>query len=177
VPPHGQGTSHRGPAPIVGTVSATAATSAIWATPAIPATSNLGAPAVASVPAGPDGLFARADLARSAGRPEVAIGYLRDIVDRYPRDPHAPVAAFTIGRLLLESLKKPRQAAIAFAQARTLANGGPLGEDALAREVEALHTAGDASAAREQAELYVRLFPRGPRVNTVTRFGGLRSVP
>ncbi len=128
-------------------------------------------------PSGPEALFQRADRARTEGRSDAAIVNLREIVERYPGDPHAPVAAFTMGRLLLETQGKSRQAAQAFGQARALAHGGPLVEDALAREVEALHMTGDSSAARQRAELYVQLFPSGPRLRTVMRFGGLRADP
>jgi len=125
----------------------------------------------------PETLFARADRARGEGKPEAALVPLREIVSRYPRDPHASAAAFTVGRLLLESLGRPREAALAFAQARALAKDGPLGEDALAREVEAWHAAGDGAAARQRADLYRQLFPAGPRSSTVARFGGSKAVP
>lgn len=129
----------------------------------------------------PEVLFARADRARADGRPEAALGPLRQIVSLYPRDPHAPAAAFTAGRLLLESLGRPQEAALAFAQARSLAQGkdgsSAIGEDALAREVEALHAAGDSTAARQRADLYRQLFPSGPRLSTVSRFGGSKAVP
>ena len=105
------------------------------------------------------------------------MAHLREIVERYPRDPHAPMAAFTEGRLLLEALGRPRQAAAAFERARALANGGPLAEDALARQVEALHAAGDTVAAHDQALRYRELYPHGPRLSTVTRFGGLQAAP
>jgi TolA-binding protein len=130
-----------------------------------------------AAPATPAVLFALADRARAAGRPDAAVVHLREIVDRYPRDPHAPMAAFTEGRLLLEALAHPRQAAAAFERARALANGGPLAEDALAREVEALHAAGDTVAAHDRAVRYRELYPRGPRLGTVTRFGGLQAAP
>ena len=135
------------------------------------------APAHNAAAATPEALFALADRARATGRPEAAVVRLREIVDRFPRDPHAPMAAFTEGRLCLEALGRPRQAAAAFERARTLARGGPLAEDALARQVEALHAAGDASAAREQALRYRELYPHGHRLSTVTRFGGLQAVP
>jgi transmembrane sensor len=128
--------------------------------------------------AGPDALFARADQARAAGNAEAALAALRELVDRYPRDPRAAAAAFTIGRLLLESSGQPRAAAAAFAEARELAGGaGPLAEDALAREVEALHAAGDAPAARARAELYRSSFPHGLRWKMVARYGGLQAEP
>jgi TolA-binding protein len=136
------------------------------------------APRQAAAAADPDALFARADRARAAGNADEAIAALRELVERHPRDPHAAAAAFTIGRLLLESSRRPRQAAAAFAEARALAGGaGPLAEDALAREVEALHAAGDAPAARARAELYRSSFPHGLRWKMVARYGGLQAEP
>ena len=124
---------------------------------------------------GPDALFAQADRARKAGKPEVAIAHLRTVIDRFPADPHAHVAAFTIGRLLLESLGQPRQAAASFEQSRMLAKGAPVAEDALAREVEAWAAAGDRAQARRRAELYRQLYPKGSRLTAVLRVGGLDS--
>jgi transmembrane sensor len=127
---------------------------------------------------GPDVLFAHADRARKAGKPEAAVAHLRTLIDRFPADPHTPVAAFTIGRLLLESLGQPRQAAASFEQARVAANGAPVAEDALAREVEAWAAAGERAQARRRAELYRQLYPNGSRLNAVLRVGGLeKSTP
>jgi transmembrane sensor len=127
---------------------------------------------------GPDVLFAHADRARKAGKPEAAIAHLRTLIDRFPADPHTPVAAFTIGRLLLESLGQPRQAAASFEQARVAANGAPVAEDALAREVEAWAAAGEPALARRRAELYRQLYPNGSRLGAVLRVGGLeKSTP
>jgi transmembrane sensor len=127
---------------------------------------------------GPDALFTRADAARAEGKPELAVMLLRDLRDRFPRDPHAAAAAFTTGRLLLDSLGRPREAAVAFADARALdTSGGTLAEDALAREVEALHAAGDHRAARARAEQYRSLYPHGLRLRMVERHGGLQAGP
>ncbi|HEY5447533.1 MAG TPA: FecR domain-containing protein [Polyangia bacterium] len=127
---------------------------------------------------GPDVLFAHADRARKAGKPELAIAQLRTVIDRFPGDPHAQAAAFTIGRLLLESLHQPRQAAASFEQARVLAKGAPLAEDALAREVDAWAAAGEPTLARRRAELYRKQYPNGSRLAAVLRVGGLeKSAP
>ena len=149
------------------------------------------APAAARVPAAPaattrrrapdarpDVLFAHADHARKAGRPDLAVAHLRTLIERFPADPHAAVAAFTIGRLLLESLGQPRQAAASFERARVLANGAPVAEDALAREVEAWASAGEPALAHRRAELYRQLYPNGSRLGAVMRVGGLdKSAP
>jgi hypothetical protein len=123
-------------------------------------------------------LFASADKARKEGRPEQALGFLRAITDRHPTDPRAPLAAFTRGRVLLESLNRPREAAQAFAQARALSGRrSALAEDSLAREVEAYAAAGESSLARDRAELYRRNYPKGLRLHQVIRSGGLQDAP
>jgi hypothetical protein len=125
-----------------------------------------------------EALFAEADAARAAGRHGEALAKLELLLQRYPRDPRAALAAFTRGRLLLENLRKPAQAARAFAQAR--GSTGPtsaLAEDALAREVEALRAAGNLTLSRERAELYTRLYPAGLRLRQVRAAGGLPTEP
>jgi transmembrane sensor len=132
---------------------------------------------VASAPElGAEELFAAADRARAAGRVNEALSHLSAITSRHPTDPRAPLAAFTRGRLLLESLGRPAAAAAAFAQARALASrGSALFEDALAREVDAYRAAGNAVLARERAELYRRLYPQGLRLRQVLRSGGIKE--
>lgn len=87
------------------------------------------------------------------------------MLDTIARDPSAgrdrPLAAFTRGRIQLDRLAQPREAAAAFAQAITLGLREPLLEDARARRVEALAHASDASGAREAAADYARLYPSG----------------
>jgi len=134
--------------------------------------------ATREAPSSAEALFASADKARKEGRPEQALGYLRAITDRHSGDPRAPLAAFTRGRVLLESLGRPREAAQAFAQARALSGKrSALAEDALAREVEAYAAAGENGMARDRAELYRRNYPKGLRLQQVIRSGGLRDDP
>jgi hypothetical protein len=71
----------------------------------------------------------------------------------------------------LDELGRPGEAAAAFARAR--AAGGPLAEDALAREVEAASRAGDTTRSRELAREYQTLYPKGRRTKAVSKFGGL----
>jgi transmembrane sensor len=127
---------------------------------------------------GAEALFASADKARKEGRPDQAIGFLKAITERHPGDPRAPLAAFTRGRVLLESLGRPREAAQAFAQARNLSGKrSALAEDALAREVEAYAAAGESGLAHDRAELYRRNYPKGLRLHQVIRSGGLQDAP
>ena len=116
-------------------------------------------------------LLLAADAARLSGHPAEAVPYLERVLRGHARDPRAGLASFTLGRVLLDELGRPREAVDAFALARS--SGGPLAEDALAREVEALSRAGDVTRSRELALLYRRLYPNGRRAKAVSRFGGL----
>ncbi len=118
-------------------------------------------------------LLLAADVARLSHHPEKAVDPLTRIVQRHGQDPRASLAAFTLGRVLLDELGGPRQAASAFAQARQLAPGGTLAQDALAREVEAWSRAGEQNRALSMAEEYVKLYPNGRRIRAVRRFGNL----
>jgi len=121
----------------------------------------------------PEDLLLEADVARLGGRPDRAVAPLQRVIADHPFDPRAPLAAFTLGRTLLEQLGRPREAARAFATARRLDRGGTLTQDALAREVESWSGAGEAEQAHERALEYVRLYPQGRRLAAVRRLGGL----
>lgn len=120
-------------------------------------------------------LLLAGDVARLSGHADAALAPLGRAVELHPEDPRAPLAAFTLGRVHLEDLGAPRAAAQAFARARELAPGGPLAEDALAREVEAWSRAGESETARARARLYLERYPHGRRVHAVRRFGGVEA--
>ena len=121
----------------------------------------------------PGDLLLAADVARLGGHPDRAIAPLQRVVEKHSRDSRAPLAAFTLGRTLLDQLGRPREAAAAFATARRLEPRGAMAQDALAREVESWSRAGEASLARERAEEYVSIYPKGRRLGAVRRLGGL----
>ncbi len=116
-------------------------------------------------------LLLAADAARLGGYPAEAVPYLERVLRAHSSDPRSSLAAFTLGRVLLDELGRPREAADAFARARKA--GGPLAEDALAREVEAASRAGDSTRSRELAREYQKLYPKGRRAKAVSKFGGL----
>jgi len=132
------------------------------------------APAISDEPAE---LLLAADVKRLSHHPREAVAPLRKLVANHGGDPRAPLAAFTLGRVLLEELGQPREAAEAFARASALAPTGVLAEDARAREVEAWSRAGDGTRARLGAEEYVRRYPDGRKLRSVRRFGGLDGAP
>lgn len=124
------------------------------------------------VPNDPKELLLASDVARLSGHPEQARAWLNQLLERFPHDARAPLAAFTLGRVLLDELGWPKDAALAFARARGLDPSGPLAEDALAREVEAWARAGDADKARLGADRYLETYPNGQRTLSVRRYGG-----
>jgi transmembrane sensor len=123
----------------------------------------------------PEALMDAADAARSSGRPDAAVMCLRKVLRDHSESPLAPLAAFTLGRVLLEKLGQPLSAADAFAMARALAPDGSLAQDALAREVEAWSKAGRLQEAYKRACLYVVTYPSGRRLHAVQVYGGLRA--
>src|SRR5262249_40185775 len=104
----------------------------------------------------PDELLMAADVARLSHHAADAVEPLGRLVRDHAHDPRAPLGAFTLGRVLLEELGRPRAAAAAFLDVARLAPDGPLVPDALAREVEAWSRAGEVDRARARAEEYLR---------------------
>jgi transmembrane sensor len=109
-------------------------------------------------------LMLAADVARLSGHPEQAVQPLRSLCDWHATDRRAPVAAFTLGRVLVDDLGRPVEAAAAFQKARFLWPAGPLAEDALAREADAWQRAGRTERARQIAGQYFDRYPQGRHV-------------
>ncbi len=116
----------------------------------------------------PQDLMLQADVARLSGHPEQAVLPLRKVVSQFKGDHRAPVAAFTLGRVL-DQLGRPAEAAQAFKTARITWPGGPLAVDALAREAEARQRAGQSSAAAALAKLYLEQYPKGRHAGKLRR--------
>ncbi len=121
----------------------------------------------------PGDLLFAADVARLSGHAALAVPRLERVLRAHASDSRAPLAAFTLGRTLLDSLGRPREAADAFARARRLSPGGALAQDALAREVESWSRAGEPGVARQRALEYLDKYPGGRREKAVRYHGGL----
>jgi transmembrane sensor len=117
-------------------------------------------------------LLAAVDASRSRGEPGRAAELLRQILRDFPDDPRAPLAAFTLGRVLLNELGRPREAAVAFHQVRKLAPASQFAEDALAREVEAWDRASERERARALAAEYLERYPAGRHARRVKALVG-----
>lgn len=114
-------------------------------------------------------LMLAADAARLSSHPQQALVYLRRVTAEHRGDSRAPLAAFTLGRLLLSQLGRPAEAADAFALSRRLRPGGSLAEDALAREAEARAASGGAASAAALAKQYLQRYPSGTHAPTMQR--------
>ena len=121
----------------------------------------------------PAELLLLADVARFSGHPSDAVPPLQRLLRAFPSDPRSPLGSFTLGRIWLDDLGQPRQAAASFHHVGELDPEGPLTQDALGREVEAWSRAGEQSLARSRAEEYVRRYPSGRRLRSVKRYGAL----
>lgn len=118
-------------------------------------------------------LLAESDAARTRGEPARGAELLRRILREHPNDARVPLAAFTLGRLLLNELGKPREAATTFHDLRVRAPRGEFAEDALAREVEAWKLAAEPARAQRAAETYLERYPAGRHVRRVKALAGL----
>ena len=116
---------------------------------------------------GVNDLFALADVARLSGHPADAVVPLERILTDFADDARAPLAAFALGRLELDSLGQAQAAASAFRKAMALGIPSGLREDVRARLVEAYARSGDAEAARRAADAYLAEFPRGRHVQAI----------
>ncbi len=118
----------------------------------------------------PAELLLASDVARLSGHPADAVPLLERVLQDHVSDARAPLAAFTLGRVLLDELHRPGEAARAFASAEQLSPDGPLAEDALGREVEAWAKAGNRIEAHARAESYLARYPNGRREALVRKF-------
>jgi transmembrane sensor len=117
----------------------------------------------------PEELMLAADVARLSGNAAQAVPHLQAVVQRFPSNPRAPVAAFTLGRVYLDNLNEPAQAAAAFRRTRSSWPRGPLAQDAWAREVAAWRRAGHTDEAARTARQYLERHPQGPHAETMKR--------
>ncbi len=85
----------------------------------------------------------------------------QQLIERFPNDSRAALAAMTLGRIFLDDLHKPEAAAQAFARVEKLSGHNNLAEDALARRAEAYKQAGRPDQSRAAATLYLERYARG----------------
>jgi transmembrane sensor len=123
-------------------------------------------PAVSPTPSSPNGgptfsdLLAKADDARATGRQDDAAKALQTLLATYPRDPRAPNALFTLGKVE-RARQHQRASAEAFDRCWRSAPNGPLAQDATAEAATSWANAGSLDAAKADARRYLDLWPDG----------------
>jgi transmembrane sensor len=115
-----------------------------------------------------DDLLLQADAKRRSGDLAGAEAILRRILALHAREPRAALAAFTLGKLLFDA--SPAHAAQAFEQCLALSPPDALGEDALARLIEADARSGASARARAAADEYRRRYPHGRWLDAVKQW-------
>jgi transmembrane sensor len=115
-----------------------------------------------------------ADEQRRHGDISGAIQTLRAVAGQAQGGSERSIAAFTLGKLLLDATGQPAEAARAFRACLKLSPPASVAEAALARLVEAEARLGNSSAARALALDYERRYPSGRRLMDVQRWGRLR---
>jgi len=99
------------------------------------------------------------DIARAkGGDPSAALLALTRVVERFPGDPYAEIAAFTLGGMY-EKMGQSDQAQKYFERARSLK--GVLAEDALCKQIRAEHRAGRKDEAARMGTEYSNKYPDG----------------
>jgi TolA-binding protein len=114
--------------------------------------------------AAPEQLMILHDIARATGDRAQALRALQRVVERFPDDPNAPIAAWSLGNLL-EASGDRAGAAQAYSRYRSLSPQGDFAEDALARQVQVAVEQGDLPQARRLAAQYEQDFPNGRHID------------
>jgi transmembrane sensor len=164
------------PRAVAGMMAPSATSSATPRLEPSPAGGSREAPArVAEPPRSPPAdLLQSADEQRRRGDVRGAIQTLRTAVARGAEQPRRAIAAFTLGKLLLDAAGQPAEAEAAFRTCLRLSPPSSVAEDALARLVQAQVRAGKADAARNTARQYEQRYPGGRRLADVQRWANTR---
>ncbi|MFK7999263.1 MAG: tol-pal system YbgF family protein [Polyangiales bacterium] len=122
-------------------------------------------------------LLGYADAARREGRHAQAVRWLARASSEHPEAPRAALAAFTQGRIELESLDRPAPAARSFARSLRIGLPRPLRETAQALRVVSLGQAGDPAAPAASARFLARYPQSQYRQEVIDATGAGESTP
>jgi transmembrane sensor len=117
-----------------------------------------------------DALLARATEQRRSGDSRGAEASLRQALAEHIAEPQAALAAFSLGKLLLDSQGRPADAARAFTRCLALSPPKSLAEDAWFRLAEANARSGNLSGAAAAAREYRARYPAGRHARDVARW-------
>jgi hypothetical protein len=114
-------------------------------------------------------LMLLSDVASATGQRQRSISALRRVVQDFPADPVAPLAAWSLGKQL-EKVGDKLGALKAFADYRALSPEGDFAEDALVRQIKDAAERGDRALLGTLATQYQHDFPSGRRASDVARW-------
>jgi hypothetical protein len=101
------------------------------------------------------------DLARKGGERGAAIAALSRVVESFPSDANASVAAFLLGKMY-EQAGQTALAQTYFDKSRSLQPEGALAEDALCKKIQAENRASHKDEAARLGKEYLGKYPNGP---------------
>ena len=113
-----------------------------------------------------DELMVLVDVARATGNRGRAIQALRRVTESFVSDPNAPIAAMTLGRMLMQAGDR-KGASEAFSLYRRLSPEGDFAEDALASDIQAAVEEGNWERAQTLAKQYETDFPDGRHLEQI----------
>jgi TolA-binding protein len=116
--------------------------------------------AIASAKSATD-LMLLSELARKSGERGAAISALTRVVDGFPSDPNAQVAAYTLGNMYQEA-GQTQLAQTYFDKSRSLSPEGALAEGALCKKIQAEHRNSHKDEASRLGKEYLGKYPNGP---------------
>jgi TolA-binding protein len=114
-------------------------------------------------------LFERAHVARRAGQLREAADLYGEMVERFPRDKRAALAAFELGRIRMDVLNDPRGAVQALERSLVLDARRSFAEDALARLTLAHEALSDRNGCARARDSYLQRYPDGVHAQTVAK--------
>jgi hypothetical protein len=101
---------------------------------------------------------------------------LTRVVEHFPKDANAQIAAYTLGKMY-ESMGDQALAAKYFEQARTLSPEGNLAEDSFCKRIHAEVVAGNKEEASRMAQEYVAKYPDGRCEDVEGIIAGSEAAP
>lgn len=104
-------------------------------------------------------LFSLVDTLRRSGRSADAVTALEQIVTQHAHDERAAMAAFTWGRIEMDSLGQMQRADLALSKALALGLDGTLAEDATLRRAKVLIALGRGAESSALVDAYLRAHP------------------
>ena len=134
-----------------------------------PSASSVPLPASAKPAGNAAELIERANWARRMGQNHEAASAYEELLERFPNDRTAGLAAFELGRLRMDSLKDLPGATVAFERVAMTSAATPFREEALARLTQAYSELGQLAECGRAKTRYLKSYPDGAHEAAVSK--------